>query len=119
MRDEDQSERRRYGVVLGEVLRILRERTGFSQTDLVRGTKVNVSQATISRFELGTSLPNLWELWCLAKALGVSHALVVQAVEIAFVAKAGDADAPERVARAGVTTAAFQALEQVGAWGVG
>ena len=39
---------------------------------------------------------------------------VVQAIEIAFVAKAGDADAPERVARAGVTTAAFQALEQVG-----
>lgn len=113
MSGEEWSERRWYGVVFGEVLRLLRERAGLSQAELVAASGVGVSQATASRFEVGTVLPNLWELRRLAGALKVSHVRFVQAVEVAFAAGAKSEAAPERVVRAAATTAAFRALEEI------
>jgi len=49
-------------------LKELRERAGFSTTEL--GERANLSQRTISGYELGQALPNVNTLAVLADALG-------------------------------------------------
>ena len=103
------TERERYFVVVGTLLRLLRERAGLSQGKLA--TCMDSSQPSLSRYERGDDCPTLWQLRLAGQALGVSPVQVLEIVEIAFAADVSQM--PARIARAALMTAAYQALQAV------
>jgi len=56
--------------VTGETIRMLREKNGYTQTELA--AKMNVSDKTVSKWETGKGYPDITLLEPLAKALNVS-----------------------------------------------
>ena len=101
------TERERYRVIFGALLRLLRERADLSQAELA--VRMDSSQPSLSRYERGDDCPTLWQLRLAGQALGVSLGQVLEVVETAFAADV--AQMPDRIARAALMTAAYQALQ--------
>lgn len=59
---------------LGDNVRRLRRHIGMSQLDL--GERLGCSNASISQFERGTTMPSVESLADLAKALGVTYGVL-------------------------------------------
>lgn len=57
-------------MTISERIRLIRQQKGFSQIDLANSSNINVK--SLSRYELGTSIPPANVLKDLADALGVS-----------------------------------------------
>ncbi len=64
------TERQLFGLALGKVIRGLRKRRELTQVQL--GGRVEGSQSAISRIELGAILPDAYDYWLIATALGMS-----------------------------------------------
>lgn len=68
-----------YGLVMGQVVSTLRSRAGLTQQELA--ARCEVGQATISRIERGTLVPDVLLTGRLASALGVSRAELLAYVD--------------------------------------
>jgi transcriptional regulator with XRE-family HTH domain len=91
-----------YAVVVGQLIQQLRQRT--SQVDLAK--RAGLSQSSLSRFEKGQTMPDVFEMHRLAKALGRTSSEFMILVERSFqrtedvAKKAVNADALSGVAAA-------------------
>lgn len=77
-------------VDVGMVLRVMRERRGIVQADLA--ARIGVTQATVSRWEVGDLTPSTEAIHALAFALGAS---VEEALALASVSGGGQKDFPK------------------------
>lgn len=64
---------------IGEAIRLLREERGFSQSELARRSRV--TQATVSRIELGSRRGDIETLSLLAAGLGLALWILVKRAE--------------------------------------
>lgn len=71
-----------YAAVAGRVLRCLREGRALSQAELA--SRADLSTSSLSRFETGQSLPDMYEVYHIALALGVTPSKIHDLAEVAL-----------------------------------
>lgn len=86
-------ERAAFMAAFGRVIRRLRDDDGFSGTELAR--RAGLSQSALSRFETGQTMPDVFELLCLAQELGTSPGAIMTLCSLEQEADASGSPAPE------------------------